>query len=117
MLPLQSGSIVIGEYTESFKDIKDGNTYVVLTKQDGVVYKRIFSKVEDGGHLILRSDNPSYSPYNVHAEDVIEIWKAKLFISKASNENDLSMEKLMSMMMSLQQEVIRLKGKDDLPQA
>ena len=110
MLPLQPGSIVIGEYSESLKDIKDGQTYVMLTKQDGIVYKRVFNKVEEGGHLILRSDNPSYPPYNVHAEDVMELWKAKLFISKATPDNDLSLEKLMSMMLDLQQEVLRLKG-------
>lgn len=112
MLPLQPGSIVIGEYAENLKDIKDGHTYVVLTKQDGIVYKRIFNKVEEGGQLVLRSDNPSYPAYRVHAEDVMELWKAKLFISQASPKQDVSMEKLMTMMLDLQQEVLRLKGRD-----
>ena len=98
--------------TENLKDIKDGHTYVVLTKQDGIVYKRIFNKVEEGGQLVLRSDNPSYPAYRVHAEDVMELWKAKLFISQASPKQDVSMEKLMTMMLDLQQEVLRLKGRD-----
>lgn len=112
MLPLQPGSIVVGEYTGNWNDIKDGHTYVVLSKEEGVVYKRLFSSVEKDGKLILRSDNPSYSPYDIHIDDVLELWKAKLYISQVPAETDMNMEKMMSMFMQLQQEVIQLKSKN-----
>ena len=41
MLPLTSGSIVIGKYIEDIGFVKDGKTYVLLTKEDGIVYKRV----------------------------------------------------------------------------
>ena len=41
MLPLTSGSIVIGKFIENFDLLKDGKTYIILTKEDGIVYKRI----------------------------------------------------------------------------
>lgn len=109
MLPLQPGSIVVAEYVANWLDVRDGQTYVVLTKTEGVVYKRVFSEA-DKGKLLLRSDNPSYEPYEVDLDDVLELWKAKLFISLAPADTSISLEKMMNMMMELQQEVIRLKS-------
>ncbi len=35
MLPLTSGSIVIGKFIEDISYVKDGKTYILLTKEDG----------------------------------------------------------------------------------
>ena len=47
MLPLASGSTVIGEYVEDWNNIKAGETYVVVSKENGVVYKRVGLKFKD----------------------------------------------------------------------
>ena len=78
MLPLTSGSIVIGKFIENFDLLKDGKTYVILTKEDGIVYKRI-EALENSLRLI--SDNKNYDPYNIDKSDVIEIWEAIAFFS------------------------------------
>src|SRR5450631_3922525 len=44
MLPLVSGTIIIAEYVENWADVKQGETFVIISKNDGVVYKRIGSK-------------------------------------------------------------------------
>src|ERR1700750_706811 len=44
MLPLASGTIIIGEYLENWSDVKQGDTYVVVSKSEGIVFKRIGSK-------------------------------------------------------------------------
>ena len=109
MLPLQPGSIVVGEYVSDWTDVKEGQTYVVLSKQEGVVYKRVFT-APGKDKLILRSDNLSYTPFELGLEDVLELWQAKLFISTVPTDQPTqSLEKMMTMMMDLQQEVIRLK--------
>ena len=108
MQPLQSGSIVVAEYVSNWLDVRDGQTYIILTKSEGIVYKRLFSEAEKG-RLLLRSDNPSYEPYYVPLDDILELWKAKLFISHAPADTGASLDKMMKMMMELQQEVIRLK--------
>src|SRR5690606_35535486 len=41
MLPLQPGSVVIAEYEEDWSSIKPGLTYLVISKDEGIVYKRI----------------------------------------------------------------------------
>lgn len=109
MLPLQPGSIVVGEYVDDWHDIKDGHTYVVVSQSDGVVYKRVFNQIEEGRKLVLRSDNASYEPFEVEINDVLEIWKARMFISYANPVQENSMDKLMSMITELQQEVVKLK--------
>ena len=75
MPPLKDGSTVVGKYVESLTEIKDGQTYVVLTKNDGIVYKRLYRENEKKTDaFIFKSDNPVYSPYPVKAEEILEIW-------------------------------------------
>jgi hypothetical protein len=45
------------------------------------VFKRVFNFADQQGKFLLVSDNRSYEPYSVEAEDVLEIWAAKAFYS------------------------------------
>ncbi|NJM26213.1 MAG: S24 family peptidase [Bacteroidia bacterium] len=65
MLPLASGTIVVGEKLDRLADLKDGNTYVLVTRQDGIVYKRVFNYLRESGELMLVSDNDKYKPYAI----------------------------------------------------
>lgn len=111
MLPLKPGSIVIGEYVQDWRhDIKDNETYVIVSRSEGVVYKRVFSRInEDNGYLVLRSDNPAFQEYTVDVSDVREVWKAKLYISSSFPDPDISLERMASIVLELQREVMRLK--------
>jgi len=113
MLPLPSGSIIIGKYVESPEDIRDGNAYILITQSEGVVYKRIYNRMNDDGKLLLVSDNNQYSPYEVDGSDVMEIWEAKAYISltlpEPKNPDELNVTKLASIVMDLQKEVHKLK--------
>jgi len=60
MLPLLPGTIVVGKYVESWRDIHNNHTYVLVTREEGVVYKRVINKVKSKGQLVLLSDNPVY---------------------------------------------------------
>lgn len=110
MLPIQPGSIIIGHYVERLEDVKDGHLYIVVSQREGVVFKRVFSKLSEEDALILRSDNPSYAPYPLPAEDVLEIWKAVAYISSVFPESDVSLQKLMETVMELKGEVERLRN-------
>jgi len=75
MPPLKSGTIVVGRYVESFDEVKDGQTYIVLTKDDGLVYKRLYREKKKVQNIFeFHSDNPAYSPYTVKTESILEIW-------------------------------------------
>lgn len=112
MLPLPSGTIVIGEYLENWNDIKVGETYVFITKDDGVVYKRAGNKFKENKAIKLISDNSVYDPYTVPAEDILEVWKSKAYISTVFPEpaQEPTMESLTSMMAQMQKSIAQLKS-------
>jgi predicted membrane GTPase involved in stress response len=98
---------VVGEFIDDWKTIKSNETYVVVSKNDGIVYKRVINKLKDQKQLLLKSDNKVYDPYTITADEVIEIWKAKAYISMNFPEpdNDTSIEKLTGMMMEMQKKI------------
>lgn len=113
MLPLASGSIVIGRYVERINEIRNGNTYVLATQSEGVVYKRVFNYIEEKGKLFLVSDNKAFSAYELDPAEIMEIWEAKAYISvefpDPGSSSELSMEQLMDMIGNLRNDVEELK--------
>ncbi|QJD98149.1 LexA family transcriptional regulator [Mucilaginibacter robiniae] len=111
MLPLPSGTVVIGEYVENWADVKVGETYVVVSKSEGVVYKRAGNRFRENKKLKLVSDNPIYEPYEISSDDVVEIWKAKAYLSTQMPipPAEPTMENLTSMMTSMQKSIAKLQ--------
>ncbi|GAB3334916.1 hypothetical protein GCM10027429_16770 [Marivirga atlantica] len=115
MLPILPGTVIIGQYVEDVKDIKNGQSYIVVSEQEGVVYKRVFNYVEEKGLLYLVSDNTVYSPYEIPADSVMEVWEAKAFISTQFPEGNsriqstLSMQELTDMVLSIKEEITKLR--------
>ena len=116
MLPTPSGSVIVGEKVGSFKEVKNSNTYIVVSNSDGVVYKRIItnddrSKEGNGDRLTLLSDNPLYEPYQVNATDIVEIWKAVYIIHKAGTQPMWNVDQLAGVVNNLQDQITSLKKK------
>jgi transcriptional regulator with XRE-family HTH domain len=86
MLPTPSGSVIVGEKVETLEDIKTSNTYIVINRQEGIVYKRILKNTRAKNKLTLVSDNPAYQPYSVNAEDIAEVWQAQMIIARANTQ-------------------------------
>ncbi len=114
MLPILPGTIVIGSFIEDVRDVKNGKTYVLVTRTDGIVYKRVFNYINDNGKLFLVSDNRQYAPYQMDVEDVLEVWAAKAYISvqfpDSNEKNEVSTEQLASIVLDLQKEIVKLKS-------
>lgn len=89
MLPMESGSIVICSYIENLDQIKEGRTYVLVSKESGLVYKRIKNKTEEK-KLILISDNDSYLPYDINYSDIAEIWQYYAHISFSDTKSTIN---------------------------
>jgi transcriptional regulator with XRE-family HTH domain len=114
MLPILPGTIVIGEYIDNLKDLRNGKTYILVTRQEGIVYKRIFNYLDQNGKLFLVSDNRQYAPYQVDGDEVVEAWASKAYISvqfpDVADKNDVSVEQLAGVVLDLQKEIIQLKA-------
>jgi Peptidase S24-like len=111
MLPTPSGSVIVGEKVDNLDYVKPSNTYVVISRQEGIVYKRIIKNGRSKNKLTLVSDNPIYQPYQVEAEDVLELWQAQMVISKAGNQHKWDVNQLANLVTNLQDQVSSLKKK------
>jgi len=109
MMPTPSGSVIVGEKVLSIDDVKSNQTYIVVSKNDGIVYKRIMKNNKQKNKMTLVSDNPSYQPYMVNADDIIEIWQAQMVISKANTQQRWDVNQLAGLVNNLQQHVSVLK--------
>ncbi|RZJ83614.1 MAG: helix-turn-helix domain-containing protein [Chryseobacterium sp.] len=110
MLPIQPGSIVIGEYLENWSDVKTGETYIIISKNEGVVYKRAGNRFKENKELKLISDNKVYDPYTIAADDIMEIWKAKAYITSSLPDPtpEPTMETLTHMMSQMQKSISQM---------
>jgi transcriptional regulator with XRE-family HTH domain len=111
MMPTPSGSVIVGEKVHSLDDVKNDNAYIVISKSEGVVYKRILKSNRSKNKLTLVSDNPSYQPYQVNAEDVLEFWSAQMVISKVGQGQRWDVTNLAGLVSNLQDQVNSLKKK------
>ncbi len=107
MPPLKDGSYVIGKFVESINSIRNGSTYVLITRDEGVVYKRV---LKDGNYLQLISDNKNYEPYTIHAATLIEIWEFVCNLNMSdTKEEELNLDSIMAMLRSMRVEIESLK--------
>jgi transcriptional regulator with XRE-family HTH domain len=109
MLPTPSGSVIVGEKVDSIKEVKNSNTYIVVSNSDGVVYKRIVTNDDNKEKLTLLSDNPLYEPYQVNSQDIVEVWKAVYIIQKAGAQPMWDVDQLAGVVNSLQDKISNLK--------
>jgi len=109
MLPIPNGSWVTGEYVQDWKDIVSGHAYIVFTMDDGIVFKIIEDLVKERQVLRLYSLNPIYEPYDVHINDVKEIWKFVNYISNEVPDPMIPESHLMSTVAGLKHDLEKLK--------
>jgi transcriptional regulator with XRE-family HTH domain len=108
MPPHRDGSFIIGKYVECLGEVRDGRTYILLTKNEGIVYKRLNKNGKNS--LVLSSDNSFYEPYSVRASDVLEIWEYACSIATNEFEPDsLEPQSIRDMFNSLRNEIKALK--------
>lgn len=79
MLPVYSGSIIIGQYVESLQHLRIGHTYIFITEWHGILFKRVSFIGTD--KLVLQSDNPLYHSYDLPFSEVKEVWSTTLYMS------------------------------------
>jgi len=80
MKPIPDGAYVTAEFVENWEYLKNGDPCIVLTKDEGLVFKLI---EKDFRHrqFLLHSLNREYQSYSVAVEDIAEVWKFIHFIS------------------------------------
>lgn len=111
MPPVSDGSWVTGEYLQNWNFIKDGYPYIVVTLDDGIVFKVLYNRIQQNGSIMLCSTNPQFAPYELQIGQIKEVWKFVHYISNELPEPNLEKNELTSTVMQLQREMTMLKGK------
>jgi len=109
MPPHKEGSFVVGKYVERISEVKAGKTYVLLTRNEGIVYKRVQRKSRST--LVLSSDNVFYKPYEIQASEILEIWSFASSIATNEYEpDDLSADNISRMFTEISNGIGELKS-------
>lgn len=73
MPPFKDGSYIIGKYVENIEDLKPKKSYVFVTLNEGISYKRFTTK--DKKSITVSADNSFYEPYEIPLKEIVEIWQ------------------------------------------
>jgi transcriptional regulator with XRE-family HTH domain len=109
MLPIPDKSWVTAQYVQDWNDIHSGDAYIILTLDDGIVFKIVENLIEKEGKLRLYSLNPVYEPYDVEIKEVREIWKFIHYISNEIPDPVMPGDELVKTVNKLKYEVNMLK--------
>lgn len=94
---LHSSSVGIGRWVEHLDDIRDRRIYIIVTKTEGVVTKRVLNRVDDTGRLVLISDNSNKREYPnilLDPSDILEIWYLRAVIAFEFPEPDIMYQRV-----------------------
>ena len=111
MLPIPSGSWVTAEFIQDWNSIINGHAYIVVTLDDGVVFKIVENLLKTENKLSLFSLNPAYQQYDVHVAQIKEIWQFVHFISCELPDPIEPKDELFRTMESIRKDVAMIKKK------
>lgn len=109
MPPVVEGSQVVAEFVQNWNIIRNGTPCIVVTKDDGIVFKILNNFLDDKGCFQLCSTNTFYQPYEVKANQILEIWKFVNYISPELPEVSMDDNTLTRTVRDLQNEIHSLK--------
>jgi phage repressor protein C with HTH and peptisase S24 domain len=111
MYPIPDGSYVTGEYVENWFFIRNRHAYIILTIEDGILFKVAENLISTDNKLRLYSLNPIYSPFELHVSEIKEVWKFVNFISSEIPEPNLPKDELVKTVIGIKQDVDQIRKK------
>ncbi|HYQ55878.1 MAG TPA: LexA family transcriptional regulator [Draconibacterium sp.] len=111
MLPIPHGAIVIGEYVQDFYNINNNEAYVIVTRDEGIVFKVVQNNITDKQSLNLISLNSEFKPYNVQINEVTEVWKFVCYLNTEIPEPETDIGRLMKQMETMQIAIKQLEAR------
>ena len=110
MPPVAQGSYVVGQYLVDWRDLREGQYAVVVTREDGIVFKKTYPDFKNG-KLRLVSTNPDYNPYDIDLSQVLEIWAFAGYVSQTIMEITSPADQMQRLLAELKNDVYELKNK------
>jgi transcriptional regulator with XRE-family HTH domain len=111
MLPIPDKSWVTAEFVTDWNEILTGDAYIILTMDDGIVFKIAENKIKEEGKLTLFSLNPIYEPFEVQVNGIREVWKFVHYISSEIPDPLLPEKDIIKTVTSLRHEMNIIKSR------
>jgi len=112
MPPVVDGSFVVGEFVQDWTTIKSGEPYILVTKNEGIVFKLLYNELDNSKSFLLVSTNSFYKPYQVAVEEVHEVWRFVNYISSVLPALKMADDDLSSSIRSIQIDMHRLLNRN-----
>jgi len=109
MLPIPSGSVVIGEFVQDFLDIKNGQSCIVVTRDEGIVFKLIKNEIQDKHSLQMISLNIQFEPYDLPVTEIKEMWRFVCYLNTEIPEPESDLQQLVKSVNEMKLEMQQLK--------
>ena len=110
MPPYKDGTFIVGKYVENLVDLKTDKTYVFITTNDGITYKRF--QFHERNFICVKSDNNFYEPLKIPLADIKEIWEFACSINTQEYDPDeFSGQNMKEMFLELKEDINQLKEK------
>jgi len=111
MLPIPDKSWVTGEFIQDWNNVLPGDACIVLTRDEGIVFKIVDNQLHDKGKLVLYSLNALYDPFEVEGREIREIWKFVHYISNEIPDPVIPGNEIYKTVANLKRDVERLKNR------
>ena len=102
------GSILVGTFVRNWYDIQDGNQYIFVLLEQGVIFRTAHSQDMAKGMLNLKSDLHTIADQTVSLSEILEVWEVKAFVSVQLPKPVPSVDRVATLVHELQQEVNKL---------
>lgn len=118
MQPIAPGTVVVGRREVNLQTLRDGQVYVVITRE-GILLRRVYNRIQEDGALLLHASQPSYKKISLSVlGKEVEVWEVLYYICQQMPFGTTShkeypaidLSQLTALVLDLQQEVLKLKA-------
>lgn len=103
--------LVICQKIDDPAEIRDDRVHVIVTRNDGVLIKRVLNRLSRSQKLILTSDNNAngnYPPMSIKMKDVLELWYVQGRITRQLPHPNKLVERVRNLEGDIQELIMRL---------
>ena len=117
MQPIAQGSVVVGVRLDNVQKVQDGKAYVLITRTEGVIFRRVYNHIARSGQLLLEASHPDYEQQKLSVMGrEVEAWEIVLYLSPQlptaptqAPTSTMDLPQLTRLVLDLQNEVQRLR--------
>lgn len=114
MLPIPDKSYVTGEFIQNWRTIRNHTPCIVLTLDEGIMFKVVENLIETEGMLRLISLNTLYEPFLLPVNQIREIWRFVHYISAELPDANSPKEEIITTLHQLRKDVKGIQAKLNL---